>query len=238
MMNDRNESSKFFLPLIAMFNIAKYYDSGLVPVVALHDISLKINHGEFVAIMGPSGSGKSTLMSIMALLDVPSRGSYKFGDVETTTFDDEYRALLRNRTLGFVFQQFYLLPRTTALDNVRIPLQYANTRYVEQKEKSRRVLHDVGLGDRIFHHPNQLSGGQQQRVAIARALVNNPAVLFCDEPTGNLDSRTAQEILHLLQSLHASGRTIILVTHDMNVAKTAERIVHMNDGTIIEDAFV
>ncbi|MCW1929979.1 MAG: ABC transporter ATP-binding protein [Candidatus Kerfeldbacteria bacterium] len=221
------------VPLIRLEHIAKSYDLGEVTVHALRDISLTINEGEFVALMGPSGSGKSTLMNVLAFLDSPTQGSYQFSGTNIESFDEEYLADLRNTVIGFVFQQFHLLPRTTALDNVRLPMQYAGVKKAEQIERAQAAIEKVGLGSRMYHKPNELSGGQQQRVSIARALVNNPKVLFCDEPTGNLDSKTSVEVMNILSALHTEGKTIIMVTHEHDIAEFAQRTIHIKDGEII-----
>lgn len=219
-------------PLIEVRHLSKTYWNGFVAVHAVQNVHVTIHEGECIALMGPSGSGKSTLMNLLAFLDAPTSGSYTFCGENIQTFDEEYRARLRNATLGFVFQQFYLLSRTSALDNVRLPLLYAGVSSAEQKQRAYEALCKVGLEDRMYHVPNQLSGGQQQRVSIARALVNNPAVLFCDEPTGNLDSGTSQDIMRIFTNLHKEGKTIIIVTHDEHIAQHAQRIIHMKDGTI------
>lgn len=219
--------------LIEITHLNKTYDTGVVAIPAIRDVSLRINEGEFVAFMGPSGSGKSTLMNILAFLDGPTSGSYTFAGRDITTFDEDYLATLRNATIGFVFQQFHLLPRTTALDNVRLPLLYAGVPKREQKKRAYDALCTVGLQDRIYHKPNELSGGQQQRVSIARALVNEPKMLFCDEPTGNLDSKTSIEVMNILRKLHQNGKTIIMVTHAPEIADYAERTIHIKDGTIV-----
>lgn len=220
-------------PLIELTHIKKSYDLGAVTVHALRDISLSIKEGEFVALMGPSGSGKSTLMNILAFLDSPTSGQYRFAGNNIESFDDDYLAVLRNTVIGFVFQQFHLLPRTAAIDNVCLPMQYAGVSKREQKQRAIDALKKVGLGERMHHKPNELSGGQQQRVSIARALVNNPKVLFCDEPTGNLDSKTSIEVMQILQGLHKEGKTIIMVTHESDIAKFAQRTIHIKDGEIV-----
>lgn len=220
-------------PLIQIQNLQKIYKSGSVVVPAVRGVDLTINEGEFVAMMGPSGSGKSTLMNLLAFLDAPSAGSYRFAGQDITNFDSDYLAALRNATIGFVFQQFHLLARTTAIDNVRLPLLYAGVKRAEQIERATAALKKVGLEDRMHHKPNELSGGQQQRVSIARALVHEPKVLFCDEPTGNLDSKSSYEIMEILTKLHNEGKTIIMVTHEPDIAKYAERTIHMKDGQII-----
>ena len=220
--------------LIHIKDIKKTYWSGKVAVEAVRGVTLRVQEGEFIALMGPSGSGKSTLMNLLAFLDAPTSGVYEFDGRDILSFDDDYLAELRNATIGFVFQQFHLLPRTSALDNVRLPLLYARAPRNKQLELARNSLEKVGLLDRLDHKPNELSGGQQQRVSIARALVNEPKVLFCDEPTGNLDSKTAHEIMELFKKLHEEGKTIIMVTHEDDIAAYAKRIIHLKDGQIIK----
>lgn len=220
--------------LIQVKELTKTYWNGAVPIPALRGVDLVVKEGDFLAIMGPSGSGKSTLMSLLAFLDVPTSGSYDFVGHDITSFDENYLATLRNATIGFVFQQFHLLPRTSAVENVRLPLLYSGVRKGEQIQQATQALKKVGLADRMDHTPGELSGGQQQRVSIARALVNNPKILFCDEPTGNLDTPTAHEIMNILTKLHAEGKTIIMVTHEDDIAGFAERIVHMKDGKITQ----
>lgn len=219
--------------LIQVTNLTKTYWNGEVPIHALRGVDLTVRQGDFLAIMGPSGSGKSTLMSLLAFLDVPTSGQYKFSGTDITSFDENYLADLRNATIGFVFQQFHLLPRTDALENVRLPMLYAGVRKSEQITRAVAALKKVGLANRMDHTPSELSGGQQQRVSIARALVNHPTILFCDEPTGNLDTPTAHEIMRILKDLHEEGKTIIMVTHEDEIAAHAERTVHMKDGKII-----
>ncbi|OGY82961.1 MAG: macrolide ABC transporter ATP-binding protein [Candidatus Kerfeldbacteria bacterium RIFCSPHIGHO2_12_FULL_48_17] len=219
--------------LIVVRQLKKTYWLGEVAVPALRGINLEIKKGEFVAFMGPSGSGKSTLMNLLAFLDVPTSGTYRFANVNTSDFNDNALAELRNKRIGFIFQQFYLLARTTALENVRLPLMYQHMKKSEQLERAETALHKVGLGSHMQHESNKLSGGQQQRVAIARAIVNNPDILFGDEPTGNLDSKTAKDIMKILQKLNQEGRTIVLVTHDTKVATYAQRIIHLQDGLIV-----
>ncbi len=225
------------MPLITLDDVWKVYDLGEVTVEALRGVSLGIEAGEYVALMGPSGSGKSTLMNTLGCLDRPTRGSYLLGGEEVTDMSRNGRARLRNRKIGFVFQSFNLLARTSALENVELPLLY--TPGVSAAQRRRRAiesLEQVGLGDRLHHHPGQLSGGQQQRVAIARALVNRPAILMADEPTGNLDSKTSGEVIQLLRSLNEeAGITIILVTHDQEIGRHAKRTLVLRDGQIIED---
>lgn len=219
--------------VIRVVNLEKTYWNGAVAIPAVRGVSLSVNAGDFVALMGPSGSGKSTLMNLLAFLDAPSAGEYYFAGDNITDFDENYRATLRNQVLGFVFQQFHLLPRTTALENVALPLQYAGVKKHLAKDRAYDMLKKVGLKDRIYHRPNELSGGQQQRVSIARALINNPTVIFCDEPTGNLDSTTSQEIMELISALNQEGKTIIMVTHAEEVAQYARTRILMRDGKII-----
>jgi putative ABC transport system ATP-binding protein len=199
---------------------------------ALNDVSLSIDKGEFVAIIGPSGSGKSTLMNILGLLDHPTSGSYHLDGHDVAYLKDDQRAEIRNKKIGFVFQSFNLLTRTTAVDNVSLPLIYSGIKLAERIKRAREALDGVGLSDKYNSRPNQLSGGQQQRVAIARALITNPEIIFADEPTGNLDSKTGAEILKLLQDLNEKGRTIILITHDKNIATHAKRVITIKDGRI------
>ncbi len=223
--------------LIQLRDVRKVYDLGEVKVEALRGATLTIDRGEYVALIGPSGSGKSTLMNTLGCLDRPTSGSYLLDGIEIATMSADERALIRNKKIGFVFQNFNLLARTTAVENVEVPLLYAHR--FSARERRRRVidiLEKVGLGDRLDHHPTQLSGGQQQRVAIARALVNEPPILLADEPTGNLDSRTSREVIQLFRDLNEqSGITVILVTHDQSVARNARRIVALRDGEIVED---
>lgn len=204
-----------------------------MPIPAVREVDLDIEEGSFIALMGASGSGKSTLMNVLAFLDAPTEGSYQFAGQDIEVFTEDYRAELRNAVIGFVFQQFFLLPRTSALDNVVVPLLYAGVRRQTARERAFAMLKKVGLEDRVYHNPNELSGGQQQRVSIARALVNNPTVLFCDEPTGNLDSHTTEEIMKILTGLNQEGKTIIMVTHEADVAAYADSIIHMKDGQLI-----
>jgi len=215
-------------------DLMKVYQMGQVEVRALAGVSLKIKRGEVVAIMGPSGSGKSTLMNILGCLDLPSSGKYILDGEAVETLNDDQLADIRNRKVGFIFQSFNLLSRTSALGNVELPLRYAG-KVLNKKERARDALESVGLGDRISHRPTELSGGEQQRVAIARALVNNPAIIMADEPTGNLDSKVGKEILELLLSLNLNnGTTLIIVTHDPSIAAQTQRIIHLRDGLVEE----
>jgi len=222
--------------MIEIDNITKIYKLGDTEVRALDGVSLKINKGEMVAIMGPSGSGKSTLMAILGCLDVPTSGGYRLDDEKVEGLNDNQLADIRNRKIGFVFQQFNLLARTTALDNVMLPLTYGGVRGKERRERTEEALQKVGLGDRMHHRPNELSGGQQQRVAIARALVNSPSIVLADEPTGALDSKTGAEIIGLFQQLHRDlGQTVIFVSHDPFIARHTERVIRLADGLIVGD---
>ena len=222
--------------MIQVENLTKTFQLGDTEVHALDGTSFTIDAGEMVAIMGPSGSGKSTLMSILGCLDVPSTGSYSLDGVAVENMDDSQLAEIRGHKIGFVFQQFNLLARTSALENVMLPLTYAGVHGKEKPERALKVLERVGLSDRVHHAPNELSGGQQQRVAIARALVNEPAILLADEPTGMLDSKTGVEILDLFQNLHSeNGQTVLLVTHDPFVARHTDRIIKLSDGKILSD---
>ncbi len=221
--------------LISIQNLNKTYIMGAERVEALKDVSLNIAANEYVALMGPSGSGKSTLMNLLGCLDSPTRGEYSLNNIEVSSMDDSELAEVRNKQIGFVFQTFNLMPRLSALENVALPLVYAGYSKTERLEKARQVLESVGLGSRMLHKPNELSGGQRQRVAVARALVNNPAIILADEPTGNLDSKTSYEIMGLFEQIHAQGNTIILVTHENDIAMHAHRIVRMRDGLIESD---
>ncbi len=221
------------MSLIKLSNIDKTFDlDGELKFQALKNINLTINEGEFVAIIGPSGSGKSTLMNILGLLDHPTSGSYHLEGSDVARLKDDRRAELRNKKIGFVFQNFNLLPRTPAVENVALPLIYSGVKHSERVKRAREALGEVGLSEKYSSKPSQLSGGQQQRVAIARALVTNPEIIFADEPTGNLDSKTGKEILELLKNLNKEGKTIILITHDDYIANTAKRIIRIKDGEI------
>lgn len=222
-------------PLIRTDSLAKHYRLGETDVPALQGVTLEIARGEFVAVMGPSGSGKSTFMNLLGCLDQPSSGRYWLDEEEVSTLSDDALSSLRNRKLGFVFQHFNLLPRTSALDNVALPLLYRGLPATERHALAAQRLGQVGLSARMDHHPSQLSGGQQQRVAIARALVGNPALLLADEPTGALDTRTGIEIMALLQQLNREGITIVLVTHEHDIAAYADRIIHFRDGRVVSE---
>ena len=221
--------------LIQLKGIKKIYDLGQEKVHALRGLDLSIDRNEYVAIMGPSGSGKSTLMNIIGCLDVPTEGAYELEEVPVHTMTDNQLAAIRNRQIGFVFQTFNLLPRASALHNVELPLIYSGMSKRDRRERAEESLVNVGLKDRMKHKPAELSGGQRQRVAVARALVNHPSIILADEPTGNLDSETGNEIMHLLRDLHESGNTIILVTHEREIAEYSNRVVHILDGMINED---
>lgn len=221
--------------LISIRNLNKTYIMGAETIEALKNVSLDIKANEYVALMGPSGSGKSTLMNLLGCLDSPTRGQYSLNGIEVSTMNDSELAEVRNKQIGFVFQTFNLMPRLTALENVALPLVYAGYSKAERLEKARKSLEAVGLGTRMTHKPNELSGGQRQRVAVARALVNDPAIILADEPTGNLDTKTSHEIMGLFEQIHAQGNTIILVTHEQDIALHAHRIVRLRDGLIESD---
>ncbi len=223
------------MTLISLKSIYKIYNVGGEEVRALDGIDLDINENEYLAIMGPSGSGKSTLMNMVGCLDTPTSGIYEFEGEMVQVMDDSQLASIRNRKIGFVFQTFNLLPKATAQHNVEIPLVYANIRKRQRVEMASKALESVGLSDRSHHRPNELSGGQRQRVAIARALVNNPSIILADEPTGNLDSKSGHEIMNILDDLHQKGNTIILVTHEDDIAQRAHRVIRLLDGEITED---
>lgn len=220
--------------ILMMNNITKTYHLGGEEQIVLNRINLKINRGDFVSILGPSGSGKTTLMNIIGCLDSPSSGDYVLSDQKVDELDETELAAIRNKEIGFVFQQFQLLPRFSALQNVELPLVYAGVSEKERKNRAREMLARVGLAEKLNHRPNQLSGGQQQRVAIARALVTEPTVLLADEPTGALDQKTGHQIMELFQELHEEGKTIIMITHDTDIARNASRIVHILDGKLSE----
>jgi putative ABC transport system ATP-binding protein len=221
-------------PIIEISNISKIYNTGEVQTVALDNVSFKIKKGEFVAIMGPSGSGKSTLMHIIGALDTPTSGSYILDGMEVAKLNDDELAEIRNRKIGFVFQAFNLLPRTTAIKNVMIPMMYDGTPKEKRIPLAEKYLKMVGLGDRMNHTTSQLSGGQQQRVAIARALVLNPAIILADEPTGNIATTQAEEVMDIFQKLNHEGHTIVMITHEPDIAEHAKRIIHIRDGKIVK----
>jgi putative ABC transport system ATP-binding protein len=223
------------MPLIETHDLWKTYEMGSEKVHALQGVSIAIERGEYVAIMGPSGSGKSALMNLIGCLDTPSKGSYLLNNKQVGQMNDDELARIRNEEIGFVFQTFNLLPRATALHNVELPLIYAGVPSKVRVQRATEALTKVELADRMMHRPNQLSGGQRQRVAIARALVNNPSILLADEPTGNLDSKTGVEIMALFERLHQGGNTIILVTHEADVAVHAHRVIHIRDGQVEKD---
>jgi putative ABC transport system ATP-binding protein len=222
-------------PVIELRNIIKIYQMGAIEVQALRGISLTVERGDFVAIMGASGSGKSTMMNIIGCLDVPSRGRYRLDGVDVRRLDDRALARIRNRKIGFVFQSFNLIPRTTALANVELPLAYAGLHQRDRRGIAIAALEAVGLGDRRDHMPNEMSGGQQQRCAVARAIATNPALVLADEPTGNLDTASSAEVLQVFSNLNAEGRTVVLITHEDDIAAYTKRVVHLRDGHIVSD---
>jgi putative ABC transport system ATP-binding protein len=221
--------------VIELRNVSKVYGMGDVQVHALRNVSIGIERGDFVAIMGASGSGKSTLMNIIGCLDAPTRGGYRLDGVDVSELSDSELADRRNRGIGFVFQSFNLIPRTTAQANVELPLLYGGLKRAERRQRALAALAAVGLADRVHHHPSELSGGQQQRVAIARAIVTNPAIVLADEPTGALDSASTNEVLAIFSQLNATGRTVIVITHEAEVAAVAKRIIRLRDGVILDD---
>jgi putative ABC transport system ATP-binding protein len=221
--------------VIRIERITKEYEMGFTTIRALKGVDLTIYRNEYLAIMGPSGSGKSTLMNMLGCLDTPTTGRYEFNGKDVAAMGDDELAEIRNREIGFVFQTFNLLPRSTGFENVELPLIYANVNADERRLRAEQAMEAVGLGDRMYHKPNELSGGQRQRVAIARALVNNPSIILADEPTGNLDSRTGEEIMTLLENLYLRGHTIVVVTHEEDIARNARRIVRLRDGLIESD---
>ena len=227
--------TKFKKEIIGIKSVSKIYNLGDTVVKALDNVSLSIFENDFISIMGPSGSGKSTLMNIIGCLDVPTKGSYKFNNEKISQMKDSQLADIRNQKIGFVFQTFNLLPKLNALQNVEVPLVYSNLKRFKRTEKAKEALNIVGLSDRINHKPNELSGGQRQRVAIARALVNKPSIILADEPTGNLDSKSGNEILNFFDDLHKAGNTLIIVTHEKSVAKRAKRRIEIFDGKITLD---
>jgi putative ABC transport system ATP-binding protein len=223
------------MSLIRLTNIARRYVMGAETIHALREVTVSIERGEYVAIMGPSGSGKSTLMNLLGCLDTPTEGTYELNGANVSDMDDNQLADIRNREIGFVFQTFNLLPRANALRNVELPLIYSGMRLDERRERAHQALQEVGLGERVTHKPNELSGGQRQRVAIARALVTQPSIILADEPTGNLDSRTGEEIMQLFERLSGTGHTILLVTHEESIAAHARRVVRLLDGRVAAD---
>lgn len=223
------------MPLLQLKNVSKHYQIGDITIKALDKLNFSIEQGEFVAVMGPSGAGKSTFLQVASMLAEPSDGVISLKGKDVTHYDEKDRAHLRNKEIGFVFQQFNLLAKTSALDNVALPLVYAGELESTRYQKAKKMLERVGLGDRLKNAPNQLSGGQQQRVAIARALINEPSILFADEPTGNLDSQSGSEIKDLFKELHQEGKTIIMVTHEKYIAKIAKRLLTVKDGRVVSD---
>jgi putative ABC transport system ATP-binding protein len=222
-------------PVISVHGVSKTYNLGEIAVHALRGVTLQIERGDFVAIMGSSGSGKSTLMNILGCLDIPSRGRYAIDGVDISEMDEDDLSDLRNRKIGFVFQSFNLVPRTSALVNVELPLAYAGLRGAERRRRAERALRSVGMGHRLDHEPAELSGGQQQRVAVARAIVTNPSLILADEPTGNLDSHSTEEVLRIFAHLNEEGRTVVLITHEPDVAEQTKRIIRLSDGEVVED---
>jgi len=224
--------------IIQIEQLTKIYHLGKVKVEALRGVSFEINTGDFISIMGPSGSGKSTLMHIIGCLDYPTGGKYFLSGQDVSKLNDDQLALFRNQKIGFVFQEFNLLPKATILRNVELPLTYNNTHSKNKKQLAVQALEEVGLGNRLKHRPNEISGGEKQRVAIARALINRPSIILADEPTGNLDSKTGQDIMKIIDKLHDEGNTIILVTHEPEIARYGKRIIHLKDGVIDRDEVI
>jgi putative ABC transport system ATP-binding protein len=222
-------------PVIAVHGVSKVFDLGQIHVRALRDVTLRIDTGDLVAIMGSSGSGKSTLMNILGCLDVPTRGRYEIDGVDVSQMDEDDLSDLRNRKIGFVFQSFNLVARTSALANVELPLSYAGLRGAKRRKRAERALRSVGMANRMHHQPSELSGGQQQRVAVARAIVTNPALILADEPTGNLDSHSTEDVLRIFARLNEEGRTVVLITHEPDVAEQSKRVIRLSDGQIVED---
>jgi putative ABC transport system ATP-binding protein len=222
-------------PVIAVHKVSKVFDLGQIHVRALREVSLSIDTGDLVAIMGSSGSGKSTLMNILGCLDIPTRGRYEIDGVDVSQMDEDDLSDLRNRKIGFVFQSFNLVARTSALANVELPLAYAGLRGAKRRKRAERALRSVGMANRMHHQPSELSGGQQQRVAVARAIVTNPALILADEPTGNLDSHSTEDVLRIFARLNEEGRTVVLITHEPDVAEQSKRVIRLSDGQIVED---
>jgi len=222
-------------PVIRVHEVTKTYELGQIRVRALRDVSLRIDSGDLVAIMGSSGSGKSTLMNILGCLDIPTSGRYEIDGVDVSQMDEDDLSDLRNRKIGFVFQSFNLVPRTSALVNVELPLAYAGLRGAQRRARAERALRSVGMGHRLNHQPAELSGGQQQRVAVARAIVTNPSLILADEPTGNLDSHSSEDVLRIFARLNEEARTVVLITHEPDVAEQAKRVIRLSDGEIVED---
>jgi putative ABC transport system ATP-binding protein len=222
-------------PVIEVHKVSKVFDLGQIHVRALRNVSLRIDTGDLVAIMGSSGSGKSTLMNILGCLDIPTGGRYEIDGVDVSEMDEDDLADLRNRKIGFVFQSFNLVARTSALVNVELPLAYAGLRGAERRKRAERALHSVGMANRMHHQPSELSGGQQQRVAVARAIVTNPSLILADEPTGNLDSRSTEDVLGIFARLNEEGRTVVLITHEPDVAEQSKRVIRLSDGQVVGD---
>jgi putative ABC transport system ATP-binding protein len=223
-------------PVIELHEVTKTYDLGAIRVRALREVSLRIDAGDFVAIMGSSGSGKSTLMNIIGCLDIPTSGRYLIDGVDVSHMDGDDLSDLRNRKIGFIFQSFNLVPRTSALVNVELPLAYAGLRGAERRRRAERALSSVGMANRVDHMPTELSGGQQQRVAVARAIVTNPSLILADEPTGNLDSHSTEDVLRIFARLNEEGRTVVLITHEPDVARQAKRVIGLSDGAVVQDS--